>query len=212
MRKFHVIGYWYWPLQTVWSWISNASDHLLLPLCWQKVTSHQTILFLSLEGFPNQMFYAKYFSSVLSPSMTRSPAVMLSPHQWSMPCPILSPTTFCFCSQVSAPHIISCHGNKYFMHLNFWHHGGKGGGSDKMGRGGGHEKGPQQWRRYVKSGWQTNHRPTLYRVQSMEVTSSMKILHPHNFHSSQMVQHSTETIRLIKYFLLFRCFCIWTYA
>ena len=96
---------------------------------------------LSLVGFPNQMLYAKYFSSVLSPSMTRSPAVMLSPHQWSMPCPILSPT-FCFSYQASAPHIILCHWNTHFKHSNFWHHGGKGGEVRQNGKGWGSWKRP----------------------------------------------------------------------
>ena len=68
------------------------SQTLLIICCFccvdKKSPDNSLSVHLSLVGFPNQMFYAKYLSSVLSPSMTRSPAVMLSPHQWSMPCPI----------------------------------------------------------------------------------------------------------------------------
>ena len=131
------------------------SQTLLIICCFRCVDkkSHVTVktknmspdnslsVHLSLVGFPNQMFYAKYFSSVLSPSMTRSPAVMLSPHQWSMPCPILSPT-FCFSYQASAPHIILCHWNTHFKHSNFWHHGGKGGEVGQNGKGWGSWKRP----------------------------------------------------------------------
>ena len=93
-----------------WTWCSPLPEfilHCLFIVC-----------------YPNRTFYAKYFSSVLSPSMTRSSAVMLSPHQWSMPCSILShPPIFCFCSPASTTDIMS----RNVCCLKFWNHGWTGG-------------------------------------------------------------------------------------
>ena len=136
--KFHVIGYWYWPLQTVWSWIQNPCDHSK-PAAASAVLTKSRVIWcqhvhwcsplpefilhcLFIVCYPNQMFNAKCFSSVLSPSMTRSSAVMLSPHQWSMPCPILShPPIFCFCSPASTPDIISRLDNVLLSEIQIWH-------------------------------------------------------------------------------------------